>query len=271
MEFVIEKRGQVALFKISRPHRMNALTLDGFTAAASAFHSIAEDDDIRALVITGDGPVFCAGLSLESILQEMGTSPEGGVAADRMRVIFDTIVNAMMQTLWDMPKPILCAINGAASGGGVGLALAGDVVLAAESAFFHLPFTPKLAIIPDCGASWYTSRLAGRGRALPAMLMGERIQARKALDWGLVWEVVEDRVLLETALAMAQKLAQGPIEVARDLRQAIDAAASQGLEQQLALEKEVNTRLCGEHHFVEGVTAFLEKRSPDFGSAGWKD
>lgn len=268
MEIVVEKRAEVALFKFSRPHRMNALTLDGFTAAAASFDRIAEDVSIRALVITGEGPVFCAGLSLESILREMGTSPEGGIADERMRVVFDTTVNAMMQALSDMPKPIVCAVNGAASGGGVGLALAGDVVLAGESAFFHLPFTPKLAIVPDCGASWYASRLAGRGRALPAMLTGERIGARKALDWGLVWEVIEDDALLETALAMAGRLAKGPIEVVRDLRQTVDAAAGQGLEKQLALEKAVNSRLCGKRHFAEGVNAFLEKRAPDFGSIG---
>lgn len=265
MDHTLDRHGAVAIVTLARPERLNALGIDGFGGLADGFEELAGDDSVRAIIVTGAGRAFCAGVSLDTLLPDLGTSPDGGVDPDRMRGHFDGAVNRMMRALWEMPKPVVTAVNGLASGGGVGLALAGDVVLAAREAYFHLPFVPQLAILPDCGASWVMSRLAGRGRALAAMLTGERIPAETAANWGLVWQVHDAGELMERALALAGRLIEGPDDMTRDLRHAVDAALSQDLGAQLDRERDVNVRLCAGADFAEGVAAFLEKRRPAFG------
>lgn len=265
MDHTLDRQGAVAIVTLARPERLNALGIDGFRGLADGFEELAGDETVRAVVVTGAGRAFCAGASLDTLLPDIGTSSDGGIDPDRMRGHFDGAVNRMMRALWEMPKPVVTAVNGLASGGGVGLALAGDVVLAVREADFHLPFVPQLAIIPDCGASWVMVRLAGRGRALAAMLTGERIPAETAADWGLVWQVHDAGELMERALALAGRLADGPVDMTRDLRHAVDAALSKDLDAQLDRERDVNVRLCAGANFAEGVAAFLQKRPPDFG------
>ena len=163
--------------------------------------------------------------------------------------------------------PVVCAINGVAAGGGVGLALAGDVILMASSARFVLTFVPKLGLVPDVGATWLLSRLAGRARALAASLLGDAISAQEAERWGLVWKLVDDDRLHDEALAICRRLADGPQRAVLGTRRLIDAAPEMPLGAHVLLERDLQCRLIGGPDFVEGVTAFREKRPARFGRA----
>lgn len=269
MEHVIENADDgVVVIRLNRPDRLNALTVGGFGALARAFAELGADPAVPAVVLTGTGRGFCAGADLDSLASHFGSDPGGGILPARMSAIFDSSVNALLRAIVDCPKPVVCAVNGIASGGGVGLALAGDVVLAAESAAFHLPFAPKLGIVPDAGASWMVARAVGRNRALPLMLTGEKLPASRALEWGLVWRLEPDATLLPAALELARALAQSPAEVLPWLRRAVERAPAQSLDAQLDFEREANCHLATTPDFVEGVTAFREKRPASFGKRG---
>lgn len=254
----------IARVTLSRPERLNALSLGGFHALAETVEALAGDPAVRAIVLTGEGRAFCAGADLDSLAENFGTGANGGIDPDRMRGHFDNSVNRLLRALNASHKPIVCAVNGIASGGGVGLALAGDVVLAGRSAVFHLPFAPKLGIIPDAGASWLVARAIGRGRALAAMLTAQRIDAAQALDWGLIWGLEEDDALMSAATALARQLGALPSAVTRRLRDTVDCAMTHSLDAHLDVEREQNSELCDTDDFVEGVRAFREKRPPRF-------
>lgn len=254
----------LALVTLTRSERLNALSLEGFQALAIAVEALGSNPAVRVIVLTGEGRAFCAGADLNSLAENLGTGANGGIDPERMRGHFDNSVNRLLRAIDRSQKPIVCAVNGIASGGGVGLALAGDVVLAGRSAVFHLPFAPKLGIIPDAGASWLVARAIGRGRALPAMLTAQPIDAVRALDWGLIWSLEEDEALLPAALALARQLGALPTAVTRRLRQTVDCAMRNSLDAHLDVEREHNSELCDAADFVEGVNAFRKKRSPRF-------
>ena len=162
------------------------------------------------------------------------------------------------------PKPVVVAVNGVCAGGGVGLALAGDIVFAARSAYFVQVFGPKLGLVPDVGVTWYTPRLVGRARARALALLGDRLPAEKAAEWGLIWEAVDDDKLLETARATAARLAKGPRAGFAKIKEVLDASLDNTLEQQLDLERVTQGELGDDPDFREGVLAFLQKRDPVF-------
>lgn len=264
-EFVSEIRQDgVAVVTFDVPERLNPLGPDGLRALAAHLEALACDASVGAVVLTGRGKAFSSGAGLDRLLDLMGTDGSPGLPDPLIRDLFDGAVNPIQRAIAAMPKPVVTAVNGIAAGGGVGLALAGDVVLAAPGASFHLTFVPNLAIVPDLGASWFFSRLAGRGRALAAMMTGEAISAGQALDWGLVWGIEPAETLLEAATAMAARLARGPRHMYPLLRQAVDDASRRSLSDQLDLERDLNVQLCGTPQFAEGVRAFLEKRRPKF-------
>lgn len=264
-EFVSEIRPDgVAVVTFDLPERLNPLGPDGLRALAGHLEALAGDPSVAAVVLTGRGKAYSSGASLDRLLDLMGSDGSPGLPDHLIRDLFDAAVNPIQRAIAAMPKPVVTAVNGIAAGGGVGLALAGDVVLAAESASFHLTFVPNLAIVPDLGASWFFARLAGRGRALAAMMTGEAISARQALDWGLVWRIEPEETLLEAAVATAARLGKGPRHMYPLLRQAVDDASRRSLSDQLDLERDLNVQLCGTPQFAEGVRAFLEKRRPKF-------
>jgi len=254
----------VAIVTFERPERLNPLGPEGLRDLALHLEALASDPAVGAVVLTGRGKAFCSGASLERLLGLMGSEEAAGLPEHVIRNLFDTAVNPIQRAIARMPKPVVTAINGVAAGGGVGLALAGDVVLAAETASFQLTFVPNLAIVPDLGASWFFSRLAGRGRALAAMMTGEAISAREALEWGLVWRVEPEEKLLDAAIKLGLRLAAGPRHMYPLLRGAVDEASRRTLSEQLDLERDLNVELCGSAQFSEGVRAFLEKRRPRF-------
>lgn len=269
MEHLVETTDAgIAIVRLNRPDRLNALSVEGFRALALAFGELGANPEIRAIVLTGAGRGFCAGADLVSLASHFGSDPEGGIAPEIMHEVFDASVNALLRAINDCAKPVVCAVNGIASGGGVGLALAGDVVLACETAAFHMPFAPNLGIVPDAGASWMVARALGRNRALPLMLTGEKIPASDAHHWGLVWRLVPDEDLLAQALSMAEALARAPAEVLPWLRRAVELASQQSFDAHLDFERDANSYLCSTPDFIEGVTAFREKRAPRFGVGG---
>ena len=187
-----------------------------------------------APLLTGNGRGFCAGADLAGggWPSEKGMSP-GDVTANAMEIGFNPLVRAVVNS----PKPVVTAINGVAAGGGVGLALSGDLVVAAESAKFRLVFAQQLGIIPDVGASWLLPNLVGRARANGLALLGEDLDAATAAEWGMVWQVVPDEALLAKAQEYAGRLAQSPITGIKATVRAHDKALLQSIEQQLEFER----------------------------------
>ena len=240
---------------------LNSLNSDLVGAMIETLTDAAGNDEVRAIVLTGNGRGFCAGADLAGggWPSEKGMSP-GDVTANAMEIGFNPLVRAVVNS----PKPVVTAINGVAAGGGVGLALSGDLVVAAESAKFRLVFAQQLGIIPDVGASWLVPNLVGRARANGLALLGEDLDSATALEWGMVWEVVADDALLAKAQEYAGRLAQSPITGIKATVRAHDKAMLQSIEEQLEFEKEEQRHFCNQPVFFEGVQAFIEKRKPNF-------
>ena len=251
----------VMTLRMNRPKVLNSLNSGLVGDMIAALTDAATNDEVRAIVLTGNGRGFCAGADLAGggWPSEEGMSP-GDVTANAMEIGFNPLVRAVVNS----PKPVVTAINGVAAGGGVGLALSGDLVIAAESAKFRLVFAQQLGIIPDVGASWLVPNLVGRARANGLALLGEDLDAATALDWGMLWEVVPDDELLAKAQAYAGRLAQSPITGIKATVRAHDKAMLQSIEDQLDYEKEEQRHFCNQPVFFEGVKAFIEKRQPNF-------
>lgn len=251
----------VMTLRMNRPDVLNSLNSELVGAMIAALEAAAEDDNVRAIVLTGNGRGFCAGADLAggNWPSEKGMSP-GDVTANAMEIGFNPLVRAVVNN----PKPVVTAINGVAAGGGVGLALAGDLVLAADSAKFRLVFAQQLGIIPDVGASWLVPNLVGRARANGMALLGEDLTAETALEWGMLWEIVPADNLLAKAQEYAGRLAQSPITGVKATVRAHDKAMLQSIEEQLEYEKEEQRHFCNQPVFFEGVKAFIEKRKPNF-------
>jgi 2-(1,2-epoxy-1,2-dihydrophenyl)acetyl-CoA isomerase len=172
--------------------------------------------------------------------------------------------NPLVRDFAQFPKPTIVAVNGICAGGGVGLALGGDIVIAARSASFVQVFGPKLGLVPDMGVTWFAPRLAGRARARGMALLGDRITADQAAAWGLIWEAVDDLDLASSARSYAARLAAGPQQGFRRIKETLDASWENTLDEQLELERKTQGELGDTSDFIEGVTAFLQKRDPKF-------
>ena len=189
---------------------------------------------------------------------------EGEGRAEHLRKRIDEAFNTVIRKLIDMPVPTIAAVNGVAAGGGYGLALACDLVIAAESADFILVFTPQLGLIPDMGSSWHAPRALGRGRALSGAFFGEPMPAREAANLGLIWKAVPDGELSGVVEATARTLSEGPTRAYVAVRHAMDKALTQSLPEQLDLEARIQPDLLVSEDFEEAVRAFLAKRKPVF-------
>lgn len=258
----LQREGDVALVRLCNVERLNPFTVQLQTELRALLAEIRQDRSLRAMVLAADGRAFCVGADLSS-LGQAGDDDQRSIgerASDWMRTLTATLV----QELHEMPMAVVSAVNGACAGGGVGLALAADMVLMGRSAYLYLPFISKLGIVPDVGSSWFLPRMAGRGRALGLALTGERLSAEKAVQWGLVWACVDDDRLRAEALALAHQLAQLPAHGALEARRAFDAASRLTLHEQLLYEAARQRDLLDEPSFIEGVSAFLGKRPPKF-------
>lgn len=264
MSNVIEKKlteKGVLKLTLNRPKVLNAMNADLIMGLLDSFYEAKKDKKVRSIIITGSGRGFCAGADLvDGGWPSSEGLSSGEVTFNNMENAFNPLVKAITQS----NKPVISAINGIAAGGGVGLALCGDIVLAAESAKFKLVFGPNLGIISDVGASWFVPNLIGRARANGMGLLGEDIPAKQAKDWGLIWDCVPDEELLNKAMEIAEKIADGPIEGLKAIVKAHDRALSSTLSEQLDYEKETQRVRTDSKDFKEGVKAFGEKRKPNF-------
>lgn len=242
----------VGVLTLNRPDVMNAMNSQ---MRAEVLHCVkAAPKNARVLVMTGAGRAFCSG-------QDLG---DGGSAAniDLERVLRDEYV-PMIRAISDCPIPTISAVNGAAAGAGANLALAADVVIATESAVFLQAFT-RIGLIPDAGGTYFLPRQIGTARAMGAALFAEPVKAKTAMEWGMIWEAVDDDAFETHWKARAAKLANGPTVAYQHVKAALKASPENDLEEQLMLEAKLQG-VCGKSRdFTEGVMAFLEKRPADF-------
>lgn len=238
----------IATITLNRPEVVNGLNAQMRLEVTHAVAWAAER--ARVLVITGAGRGFCSGQDLG----DRRTSAD----VDLERVLREEY-EPMLRAIYDCPIPTVAAVNGAAAGAGCNLALAADVVIAAESAVFVQAFA-RIGLIPDAGGTYWLPRQVGFARAMGAALFAERITARQAADWGMIWEAVPDDAFAAAVQARAAQLAQGPTVAYRLIKRALRASFANDLEAQLALEAELQGEAGRSRDFQEGVMAFLEKR-----------
>lgn len=251
---MLEANADVAILTLNDPASRNAMSAD---MAQELFAALkAASASAKAIVLRGHEKAFCSGANLSSDL----VSNAGGIDAGKA---LEEIFNPLVLAIRDLPVPLITAVRGAAAGVGASLALIGDIIVAGEGAYFLLPFR-HVGLVPDGGAPWLISKAVGRVRALEMILLAERIPAGKAHEWGLVTRCVSDEAVDETALALARNIASGATNAIRLARKAVWAAQSADLQSELELERELQREAGYHSNFVEGVTAFREKRPPVF-------
>ncbi|MGY6549245.1 MAG: enoyl-CoA hydratase-related protein [Roseinatronobacter sp.] len=248
----VREEDGVGVITLDRPDVMNALNKQMRAELTFALKDVASRS--RVLVLTGAGRAFCSG-------QDLG---DGGNAAriDLERTLREEYT-PMLRAIYDAPVPVIAAVNGPAAGAGANLALAADVVIAAQSASFIQAFS-KIGLIPDAGGTWFLPRQIGFARAMGAMLFAERVSAAQALAWGMIWEVCEDGLFEAQWNARARTLAEGPTVAYANIRKALRKSLANPLEAQLALEAQLQAETGKSRDFREGVLAFLEKRPARF-------
>ncbi|MDA8828276.1 2-(1,2-epoxy-1,2-dihydrophenyl)acetyl-CoA isomerase PaaG [Luminiphilus sp.] len=246
----------VACLTLNRPDSLNSFTAAMHGEVAEVLKAAAEDPAIRAVVITGAGRGFCAGQDLNDRNVAPGERVDLGESVDQF-------YNPLIRRITGMEKPVICAVNGVAAGAGANLALACDLVFAAESAKFVESFA-MLGLIPDSGGSWHLPRMIGMARAKGMAMLMPKVTAQQAKEWGLIWEVVEDAKLMDTVMALAEHLATQPTRGFAYTKQAFSASMTNTLDEQLELEKTLMSTAGFTDDYAEGVKAFLEKRQPEY-------
>jgi len=242
----------VLTLMLNRPERLNALST-GLLAALTQALDAGVADGARAVLLTGAGRAFCSGADLAG---------EGGVSPDLGETL-EAYYHPLFERLAALGLPVVCAVNGPAVGAGVALALAGDIVLMARSAYLQLGFV-NIGLVPDAGATWLLARSVGRARTLEMALLGEAMSAADAHAAGLVARVVADEVLGDEALGIARRLANGPTVAIGFIRKQIAAALDAPLADTMAIEARHQTAAGRTADFREGVAAFIHKRTPEF-------
>jgi 2-(1,2-epoxy-1,2-dihydrophenyl)acetyl-CoA isomerase len=250
----LETRGKVALVTLADPATLNALGMDMAESLIQAFADIASGKvEARAVVLTGQGRGFCSGANLAG-----GSSIGSRDAGARL----ETSINPFMRSLRDFPLPIVTAVNGPAAGIGCSLALMGDLIVAGESAYFLQAFR-RIGLVPDGGSTYLLARSLGKARAMEMTLLGEKLPASSALEWGLVNRVVPDAGLLDEALRLAGELADGPASLSmirKLIWKGLDAAHDEALDAERWAQKDAGNT----EDNAEGVAAFREKRPAAF-------
>jgi 2-(1,2-epoxy-1,2-dihydrophenyl)acetyl-CoA isomerase len=245
--------GAVGLLTLSEPASLNAMTPDLLGALATAIGEMTDDPEVRALVLTGEGRGFCSGQNLKAS-EALGAD----IAAGVMRFYWPAF-----RALRECRVPIVVAVNGVAAGGGFSLAMSGDMIVAARSASFIQVFS-RIGLVPDLGSTWLLPRLIGRQRALELMLLNEPLSAERALEWGLVRQVVDDVSLLDEAMTLARRLAAGPTRALVATRMLLEESEHAGYGAQFRREIEVQAEVRRNEDALEGRKAFVEKRAARF-------
>ncbi|WP_114953867.1 enoyl-CoA hydratase-related protein [Sphingosinicella terrae] len=242
----------VATITLARPDSLNALNAGMLDEIREAAESLP-GSGARCLLLTGDGRGFSSGADLAS----------GGGLPEDVGLALEQHFNPLVEALFALPIPFVAAVNGPAAGAGCSLALAADIVVAARSAYFLQAFV-NIGLIPDAGATWLLPRLAGRARAMEMMMLGERIPAERALEWGMISRVVEDQDLAQESVALATRLAQGPTVALGLIRQLGREAGHSTLGEALAAERAAQRQAGQSADFKAALFAFLQKQQPRF-------
>jgi 2-(1,2-epoxy-1,2-dihydrophenyl)acetyl-CoA isomerase len=248
--------GGVLTVTLNRPDKLNAFNPEMHQQLRKALERALDEAAVRAVLLTGAGRGFCAGQDLS----------ERNLSADApidLSVSLGSHYNPLVRRLRELPKPIVCAVNGVAAGAGANIALACDLVIAARSASFVQSFA-RLGLVPDSGGTWLLPRLAGSARAMGLALLGEKLSAEQAEHWGLIWKVVEDASLMDEAVSLAKALAAGPTRGYGLVKKALNASWGNSLDAQLDLERDLQREAGLTQDYREGVAAFMQKRKPEY-------
>ena len=247
--------GGIARIILNRPAKLNSFTGAMHGELAQAL-TLVEQGQARVLLLTGNGRGFCAGQDLSE--REMS----GGARVDLGHTI-ETYYAPLVRRLRALSMPVVVGVNGVAAGAGANLALAGDIVVACRSASFIQPFC-RLGLLPDTGGTYVLPRLVGQARAMGLALLGEKLDAERAAQWGLIWECVPDDAFQDRLDALLAHFAQAPTKGLAYTKRALNQSLGNTLDRQLDLERDLMRELGASHDYAEGVSAFLQKRQPEF-------
>jgi 2-(1,2-epoxy-1,2-dihydrophenyl)acetyl-CoA isomerase len=247
-----------ATVELNRPEKLNAWNLQFGLDLQAALAHCAESADVRAVMITGAGRGFSSGADLTDL---SGESTEEG--RPNVYKALTEVYHPVMRAIREIPKPVVAAVNGPAVGIGCSLALCSDLIIAAESSYFLLAFV-NIGLVPDGGSSLFVPTRVGFARASELSMLGERLHAPQALEWGLINRVVPDEQLREQAAALVARLADGPTSSYAGTKRQLNNWLYARMDEQLELEASIQQEMAGSDDFVEGATAFLQKRKPNF-------
>ena len=247
----------VATLTLNRPDRLNSFTGAMHGEVRVAIDEVAGDPNVRCFVLTGAGRGFCAGQDLA----DRAVAP--GEAAVDLGASIENYYKPLLMRLRGLDMPTICAVNGVAAGAGANIPFACDLVFAARSASFIQSFS-KIGLVPDCGGTWWLPRLVGPARAMGLALLGDKLSATQAEEWGLIWRAIEDDELMPTVMTVARQLAAGPTRGYVRTRQAMEGALQLPLSAALDVERDLQRELGASDDYREGVAAFMAKRAPRF-------
>jgi len=254
---IVQRRDGVMVITLNRPDVLNSFNRRMADDLVAALKEAGSDDAVRAVLLTGSGRGFCAGQDLAAVLPVEGQpTPDLG---DVVRDQYNPIIHAIRT----LEKPVVCAVNGVAAGAGANLAFACDIVVASEDAMFIQSFA-RVGLIPDSGGTFILPRIVGLQRAAALTMLGEKLPATRAKEWGLVYDVVPHAVIGETTFDLARRLADLPTRGLGLAKRGFNAAFANSLDEQLALEEELQREAGRTADYAEGVRAFVEKRVPRF-------
>lgn len=247
----------VATILLNRPDKLNALTAAMLGELRDALTRAEADADVRAVLLTGAGRGFCAGQDLGDPEVTPGDDPVD------LGITLDTNYNPVVRAMRSMPKPVVVGLNGVAAGAGANMALAADIVIGRKSAKFIQPFA-NLGLVPDAGGTYFMPRRIGMARAAGLAYLAMPITAEQAAQWGLIWDAVEDDAFDGAVKAVVEGLATGPTGGYAKTKEALNRSFQNSLDDQLDLERDLQSAASQSQDYREGVTAFIQKRKPDF-------
>ncbi|MFK8987060.1 2-(1,2-epoxy-1,2-dihydrophenyl)acetyl-CoA isomerase PaaG [Acinetobacter seifertii] len=254
---IAEEKNGVGYLTFNRPKALNSFNVDMHREVAEVLNLWAKNPDVRCVVISGEGRGFCAGQDLgDRVVDPNAEAPDLGYS-------IETYYNPLIKTIVNMPKPVICAVNGVAAGAGANIALACDLVIAAKSANFVQAFC-RLGLVPDSAGTWFLPRAVGHARAMGLTLLGDKLPAETAKEWGMIWDVVEDAELKTKVTELAERLAKQPTFGLSLIKKAIHQSSNNTFDEQMLLERDFQRIAGRSEDYREGVQAFMNKREPNF-------